>query len=379
LITVRGAVWFLLAVVCCVTATTAQEPAISWTSKLVEVRALPEPARASLAARTLTHKEWQSIFSVQTESADILIDPTAPCMVGSYKIDGASLQFTPAFPLEPGVKYRATFRPDRLPGVTGKLLTSTFTLNTPAIEPTTEVSAVYPTSPEIPENILKFYIHFSAPMSRGGIYDHILLKDDSGALVELPFLEIDQELWNRDLTRLTLFLDPGRIKRGVKPLEEIGGSFKPGRSYTLEVATTWKDANGAPLAKGFQKQFTVTTADRKSPDPAAWKVEPPPAKSKAALLTTFDEPLDHAIATRTINVRGQSGAVIPGKTTLAHRETQLRFEPDAPWQSGSYTLEVPSLIEDLAGNNIGELFDVDTSQGERHRRNEIVRLKFAVE
>ena len=33
--------------------------------------------------------------------------------------------------------------------------------------------------------------------------------------IELPFLEIDEELWDPAMMRLTLFIDPGRIKRGA--------------------------------------------------------------------------------------------------------------------------------------------------------------------
>jgi hypothetical protein len=64
--------------------------------------------------------------------------------------------------------------------------------------PTTVVSQVYPTAEVLPENLLKFYVHFSAPMSSGHIYDHIrLIGDSTGKEVELPFLEIDEELWTR--------------------------------------------------------------------------------------------------------------------------------------------------------------------------------------
>ena len=80
----------------------------------------------------------------------------------------------------------------------------------------------------LPENLLKFYVHFSAPMSRGNIYDYIRLLNADGKQVELPFLEIDEELWDDSLTRLTLFIDPGRIKRGVLPLEECWTSTRSG-------------------------------------------------------------------------------------------------------------------------------------------------------
>ena len=46
------------------------------------------------------------------------------------------------------------------------------------------------------------------------------------------------------MTRLTLLLDPGRIKRGVRPLEEIGGALQVGRTYTLVIDDAWPDAKG---------------------------------------------------------------------------------------------------------------------------------------
>src|SRR5260370_1316673 len=73
-----------------------------------------------------------------------------------------------------------------------------------------------------PENDLKFYIHFSAPMSRGDSYKRIKLPDEKGKALDMPFLELDQDLWDSAAQRLTVFCDPGRIKRGLKPREEFG-------------------------------------------------------------------------------------------------------------------------------------------------------------
>jgi hypothetical protein len=55
------------------------------------------------------------------------------------------------------------------------------------------VRQVYPSTAKIPENQLKFYIEFSAPMSQGNAWRHIRLLKSDGQAVELPFLEIDQE------------------------------------------------------------------------------------------------------------------------------------------------------------------------------------------
>ncbi len=73
---------------------------------------------------------------------------------------------------------------------------------------------IYPTSSELPENLLKFYIHFSQPMSRGQAYRHIKLLKADGKAVDGAYLEIGEELWDASSTRFTLLLEPGRIKRG---------------------------------------------------------------------------------------------------------------------------------------------------------------------
>ncbi|MCX7667077.1 MAG: hypothetical protein N2112_16210, partial [Gemmataceae bacterium] len=117
-----------------------------------------------------------------------------------------------------------------------------YTLKRPATPPT-HVVQVYPTSEMVPENLLKFYLEFSGPMKRGEVYKHVKILDAKGKPVVLPFLELDEELWDVTGTRLTLFIDPGRIKRGLKPREEDGPVLEAGERYTLEISTNWKDGN----------------------------------------------------------------------------------------------------------------------------------------
>ena len=44
----------------------------------------------------------------------------------------------------------------------------------------TVVEEIYPTADVLPENHLKFYLHFSAPMSRGEAYLRVHLLDEAG-------------------------------------------------------------------------------------------------------------------------------------------------------------------------------------------------------
>src|SRR4030095_8926491 len=157
-------------------------------------------------------------------------------MIGDYHIQSGVLRFEPRFPLDPGITYEAVFDPHELPGERrGEKISVSFKVPPRAFGERTFVSQVYPSAELLPENLLKFYVHFSAPMSRGHAYKHTHLRDENGKEIEVPFLELDEELWDPTMTRLTLFIDPGRIKRGVRPLEEVGPALEAGKRYNLVV------------------------------------------------------------------------------------------------------------------------------------------------
>ena len=326
--------------------------------------------------------QWQQLLSVYAEQGDVIADIGLPPVLGAYRVEPNVIRFKPQFPFEPGVTYRAVLRADRLAGGRGRrdeLIASEFRMPARHGNPSTVVSRVYPSADVLPENLLKFYLHFSAPMSRGHIYDHIHLKDEAGKEVELPFLEIDEELWDPTMTRLTLFIDPGRIKRGVRPLEEVGPALQEGRRYTLVIDRTWRDGTGNPLREPYQRTFRVGPPDRSPPDAAHWKIQPPKSKTRDPLTVTFSEPMDHALAARVIRVADASGVEVDGKAALEDQERRWTFIPSGPWLGGSFTLVVQTTIEDLAGNNIGKPFEVDLFEGvQRRLTNSTVKLPFEV-
>jgi hypothetical protein len=349
---------------------------IEWKEQRVEV-SLPSEHAAALSKTNWTTQQWQALLSVIADQGDLLTSPTLPAMAGAYRVEGNVLRFEPQFPLEPEVTYRALFRPQKL-GATNSLLSATRRIAAPARNSSTIITAIYPSAATLPENLLKFYVHFSAPMSGGHVYDYIQLIDMANSKpVELPFLEIDEELWSRDMTRLTLFLDPGRIKRGVRPLEEIGPSFQAGKTYTLVISTNWQDATGAPLKAGFQKKFSVTPPDRTTPDPKLWKISAPATRT-APLEVQFEKPLDHAIIEHRLAVLDSDGKTVAGKIEIADEERHWRFAPQNPWKAGTYQLRVPTLIEDIAGNNIGKPFDLDLLEERQPTGSEYVKLTFEV-
>ena len=359
-------------------------PAMPDTNKfVVEVSCTNAAALAQLRPLDWKPEQWQRLLSVYAEQGDLITDIGLPSMLGAYQVKAGVLRFEPRFPLAPGVRYRAVFHPDELPGehmAGGGLISAVFHAPTLRANPTTFVSQVYPSAELLPENLLKFYVHFSAPMRRGHIYAHIHLVDDAGKAVELPFLEIDEELWNPEMTRLTLFIDPGRIKRGVRPLEEVGPALEEGKRYTLVIDKAWKDSTGTRLRETFRKAFKVGPPDRTPPDPAHWKIGPPKSGTREQLTINFPEPMDHALAQRVIRVTtAQSGELVEGSTALADQERRWTFAPIRPWRRASYQVVVQTTIEDLAGNNIGKPFEVDLFEGvQRRLTNATVNLPFEI-
>jgi len=295
-------------------------------------------------------------------------------LFGESTGDDRGLVFVPRFPLRPGVEYRVVLRRPHAESVE-----KSFTLPSPPPSPPTRLTAVFPSRDALPENLLKFYLHFSAPMSRREAYQRVRLLDGSGKPVELPFLEIGEELWNREATRLTLLFDPGRIKRGLKPREDSGPALEEGKSYTLVVDAAWPDAEGRALPQGLRKPFKVVAPDEKQPDPKAWKVTAPKAGSKDPLTAAFNEPLDEAMLHRSLAVVDAAGSRVEGRIEIDQEETRWRFTPAAAWTSGNHSLVIDVVLEDLAGNSIERPFEVDVVRPvERAATSRTVRLPFAV-
>lgn len=279
-------------------------------------------------------------------------DAVTPAMLGKASVANETLKFQPRFELRPGRTYDIVIRAH------GRVLRHQITIATTKTPPTT-VRAVYPSADRLPENLLKIYVHFSGEMRRGDIYRHIKLLDEGNREVELPFLEIDQELWSRDGLRLTLLLDPGRIKQGLLPRKVAGPVLQSKQSYTLAIDKQWRDAAGKPLQRGFRKSFRVTAADAVQPDVKNWKITPPTIGTREPLRIEFGEPLDHALIERFIAIRAPENGRLVGKVSHSKLETVWEFAPRQVWAGEKYQIVVDRRLEDLAGNSIGRPFESD--------------------
>ncbi len=337
-------------------------------SATVDVVGLPAADVSRLSEATLTRDQWTALLRVTVGGQGGGSDQ--PAVLGSYGIVDRTLRFTPQFPFDPGQRYDVAFDPSRLPlsapgppahAWRAHRVEAAVELPAPARTEATRVVGVFPSGGEVPENQLRMYIVFSAPMGLRGGSEHIRLVDQTGRSVDDPFLPLDVDLWNEDRTRYTLLFDPGRVKRGIRPNEEMGRALIVGQRYTLEVDEVWRDGSGQKLAAPFRREFRVAPAEEHAIDPATWRIDSPSAGTREPLVVTFPRPLDYGLLQRAVAVSTARRDRVPGDIRIEAGETRWRFVPHTAWRSGEYRLIASSALEDVAGNRIGRPFEVEAS------------------
>lgn len=297
-------------------------------------------------------------------------------LAGRIEKLGAGLRFTPQFAFRPGMSYEAIYSPSAASPATSHRFS--IPAPPPPSEPT-RVLAVYPSSDVLPDNHLRFYLHFSAPMNFGEAYSHVKLFASDQREIKRAFLEIGEELWDGTGTRLTLLFDPGRVKKGLLPREEFGPVLLDGKRYRLVIDSQWRDANGKPLVASYEKAFRAGPPVESAVDYKKWQLAPPPAGTRGVLTVRFDRPLDRALLHRMIGVAPAAGQALKGEILLADDEQRWEFRPALPWRSGQYELVVDSALEDCAGNNLARPFEVDVfDRVDATSAPELMRIPFAI-
>jgi hypothetical protein len=224
--------------------------------------------------------------------------------------------------------------------------------------PSTRVVTIHPHAAEIPRNHLRFYVHFSAPMSEGRVESHVrVVRADTGEELAGALLPMEAELWDPGRRRVTVLLDPARIKRGLAPHRESGYPLRAGVPVEVVVDRGFTDADGLPLAADARRRYDVGGDVRSRVDPEAWTLTSPAAGSLDRLRVVFDRPLDHALLEHCLAVTGADGAPVEGDGEVDDGDAAWHFVPRAPWAAGRYTLVVDGVLEDLAGNSVVRVFD----------------------
>lgn len=342
-------------------------------SPTVRVAGLSSDELTALRQAPFSDDEWRALLAISVAGQ------IGPPIAGRYEAAADALVFHPAFPLDPGRAYEVRFDPRRLPAPRHEpIIVATVVRAAPAAADAARVTAIWPSAATWPENLLRFYVHFSAPMSRTRDVGRVRIEDETGAAVENALLPLGVDLWDHDYTRYTVFFDPGRVKRGLRPNLELGRPLRQGRRYAIVIDGDWRDGHGRALAAPYRHEFMAGPEQTQAIDPRAWMVRAPAAGSRTALDVVVPWPLDRALMRRAIGVASGDGAVA-GEIEIDAEDRRWQFTPAAPWAAGGYEIVVLSLLEDAAGNAVGRAFEVELFKKPHAAADEAVRVPFVVD
>ena len=272
-------------------------------------------------------------------------------VLGEFIKTDSGFLFQPLIPLSPGMEY-GVLQQNR---VVGKIKVPANTGKKPP-----EVVAVYPLADTLPENLLKFYIQFSEPMQTGNALEHVFLLDRNRDTLDRIFLNLQPELWGEGDRVLTLWIDPGRIKRDLTLNKQLGNPLHKSQHYELVVSEDWKDHRGIKLGKSFSKKFIADNRVDRRVDINTWQMQVPKAGTKQPLVLIFNSPLDHYLLQESINILTVNTRPVKAKLLeLSGKDRVWKFTPAENWVAGDYSIRVNSRLEDLAGNNLNKIFDRD--------------------
>jgi len=291
-----------------------------------------------------------------------------PAMAGTLRRDGNDLCFLPRFAFVDGTTYTVF-----VDGVATGALERPW----PHLAATTEVLEIRPSAGVVPRNLLRLYVRFSAPMSEGYAAQHIRLFDEDGTVMAGALLPTEHELWDRNRRRLTVLLDPARIKRGLVGHREVGYPLRSGSSFRVVVDDGYRDARGAQLRAGAERRYEVGDDERRLVEPHDWALTVPPKQSLEPVIVVFERPLDHGLLARCLRVVDPDGRILHGRVKVGPDECSWRLTPEERWASGRHQIVVDPVLEDLAGNSVSRVFDRDLFHSEDDpREDRLVTVEF---
>lgn len=200
---------------------------------------------------------------------------------------------------------------------------------------------VHPAGAAVPENLLRIELRFDRPQRLPFDVARVSLLDSTGWPIADAFL--DMTLPSADGLRITLLMDPGRVKTEVGPNLALGRALHAGSAVRLVVDGVVKDWQVAP----FQSQ---------GPQPTRWRLEPPRAHTRDALVVSLNEAISSP-AESLIAVRDGAGRRVAGRTRLSRGDTVWAFVPEQPWQGGPHAVVAHPDLEDPAGNRACAAFE----------------------
>lgn len=304
-----------------------------------------------------TNVEPAQEFYLSTTMADTPI-------AGTWTSDSV-LSFRPAVPLRNATNYRLML---------GDLEYLQFT--TPASVSSPKLQRILPDRDMVPSNLLKINLVFSEPMTESGGIEALSLFDlTDDKEIQNPFLSMSTELWNTTGDTLTVWIDPGRVKRDLIPNKTLGPVLVAGHCYEIRVSKQMRSANGAELEASFVQSFCASQPDRNSPIPEKWSVQAPSEKGQP-LIVRFNESLNPSSILHYVSILDDQRNILPGYIDVSTKGDGFEFVPINGWKIGEYIVLIDSKLEDLAGNQLHRLFDSEEKNSESSDASSGEELRF---
>ena len=156
--------------------------------------------------KTSSSFDWQHSFAIYVEDGGTCCEGRLP-IEGIYHSNADGATFEPDFPFAEGTTYHVRLKSDIL--LNNKNLSlkkvvqdgqeyfeTQFTLPVRQPRKPAKVVRIYPSSDELPANLLRFYIYFSSSMRTGFARDALKLVAEDGRQVEGALMNFKQELWS---------------------------------------------------------------------------------------------------------------------------------------------------------------------------------------
>src|SRR5277367_3207027 len=186
---------------------------------------------------------------------------------------------------------------------------------------------ISPQAKVLPANTLRFYLHFPRSGEAHFDRDQLWLLNEEEQVVRDPFLVLSHELWSVDGRRLTVLMEPGRIKRGLGADPSHEPALVVGRTYSLVVTA---------LGQTMRHTFRVSDPVLKAVDETRWRLVSPTVGSLDPAVVQFDRVMDAALCEDEIAILTSSREVVETRVSLAPDGTAVRLIPSQPWRAGEH-------------------------------------------
>ena len=307
----------------------------------------------------------QSVYFADDLSSDykIVLIGKSNAILGGFSTKNDTLFYTPVIPFSEGETYQILKK---------DVVLGEFKVHISRIKEQVVLQDMYPLTDTVPENLLKVYLVFSKPMQQVQNALNFIKVIDENTQKEVDiFLSLETELWNKEHTEFTLWLDPGRIKKDLIPNKKLGNPLQKQHTYKIIIDKNWLSAKGNPLDKEYQKKLYVV--DKKAVKPAIGEIQitKPTANTLQKMIMNFNQKIDMMLIDKNVSFYDDKYNTVEGEFTFLKGSKNVIFTPKQIWKKGNYSIEIKSSLEDLAGNNFNRLFDTDlqnnTSENKKRR------------